>query len=84
MVAGPSADTGTFQLFNWSGRAADKSRALSVPLSDLRPEALFVWPNGNLTLLSDDGGIFVNGVECKDLPDATALGLRALMIDLPR
>lgn len=83
VVAGPSADTGTFQLFNWSGRAADKPRSLSVPLGDLRPEALFAWPDGKLTLLSDDGGIETNGVECKDLPDATARGFRALEVPLP-
>lgn len=81
VVAGPASDAGTFQLFDWTGKATAKPAPIAATLGDLRPEAVFAWPDGKLTLLSDDGGIAVNGVECKDLPDATARGFRA--IELP-
>lgn len=69
IVAGPTADEGTFALFRWSGRPGDAPQPVPVELRDLRPEALFAWPgSGTLELLSDDGGIPYDGVECKDLP----------------
>lgn len=82
--AGPSADSGTFQLFAWTGRASDQPRAVAAPLADLRPEALFTLPDGKLMVISDDGGVEIGGQECKDLPDASARGFRALELDLPR
>lgn len=69
IVAGPVADTGTFALFRWSGRAADAPAQVPVDLGTLRPEALFATPGtSDITLVSDDGGIVVDGRECKKLP----------------
>ncbi|MEJ8854101.1 DUF3616 domain-containing protein [Variovorax robiniae] len=72
LVAGPTADTGTFALFRWSGKAADAQVQLShVDLGTLRPEALFTIPGSKeMQLLSDDGGLTSGGVECKDRPPA--------------
>ena len=69
IAAGPTADSGTFALFKWSGLATDAAIPVDVALKNLRPEALFATGLGNeVQLLSDDGGILVNGVECKKLP----------------
>jgi len=72
MVAGPVADRGDFALYRWSGAEADApQRVAGVDFKDLRPEALFAWPQSDrLKLLSDDGGVERQGVACKDLPPA--------------
>lgn len=64
IAAGRPGDGGSFQLFHWSGRAADAPKSAQLNLGDLRPEGLFAWPDGRLTLLSDDGAQY------KDLPEA--------------
>jgi hypothetical protein len=66
IAAGPPADTGTFSVFRWSGTAGDAPVPLPLDLGTLRPEALFAWPDGQLTLLSDDGGVTVGKKACKD------------------
>jgi hypothetical protein len=82
IVAGPVADAGDFALYRWSGLAADAPQRMSgVELRSLRPEALFAWPGGGLQLLSDDGGVVVNGVACKDRPHGSQ-AFRSL--ELPR
>ena len=72
IVAGPSADKGSFGLYRWSGRAGDAATLLTgVDLQDLRPEAMFAIPQSHsVQLLSDDGGVKVGGVRCKKLPPA--------------
>jgi hypothetical protein len=71
IVAGPTADDGTFALFRWSGNPSDAPAAARVDLKELRPEALFAVPGtGEVQLLSDDGGVKTDGVECKDLAPA--------------
>ncbi len=68
IVAGPVADSGTFALYRWSGRAAEAPVQVPVDLGTLRPEALFAVPGtSDLALVSDDGGIEVDGRECKKL-----------------
>lgn len=68
LVAGPVGDTGTFALYRWSGRAADAPVRVAVDLGTLRPEALFAIPGTqSIVLVSDDGGVLVDGRECKDL-----------------
>ncbi|MEJ8849117.1 DUF3616 domain-containing protein [Variovorax rhizosphaerae] len=72
LVAGPTADAGSFALFRWSGQPADGPVPLkNVDLGTLRPEALFTVPgSGEMQLLSDDGGLTTGGVECKARPAA--------------
>jgi hypothetical protein len=70
VVAGPVGDSGTFALYRWSGSAGDAPVPVPVAedLGTLRPEALFAVPGTtSIELLSDDGGIRVDGRECKDL-----------------
>jgi len=72
IVAGPTADSGTFALYRWSGKPGEAATQVAgVELGTLRPEALFSIPqSGRVQLLSDDGGVTVSGVECKKLPPA--------------
>lgn len=82
IVAGPPADDGRFALYRWSGKAADKPQPLAVDLQDLRPEALFQVPGTpTVQILSDDGGVVVGGVRCKDLP-AAQRSFRSLTVKL--
>jgi len=77
IAAGPPADAGTFAIYRWSGKPGDAPVALKVALGTLRPEALFAWPDGQLTLLSDDGGVMVGNKACKDA-DKDRRAFRAL------
>lgn len=77
IAAGPAGDEGTFALYRWSGKVADAPNPVNVELGTLRPEALFAWPDGQLTLLSDDGGMMVGNKACKDA-DKQARSFRAL------
>ncbi|KQV49294.1 hypothetical protein ASC95_16930 [Pelomonas sp. Root1217] len=79
IAAGPPADAGTFALFRWSGKATDVPTPVKAELGTLRPEALFAWPDGQVTLLSDDGGVMVGKKACKDA-DKGKRAFRALDI----
>lgn len=82
IAAGPTADTGTFALFRWNGKVGDAATPIKLDLGTLRPEALFAWPDGQLTLLSDDGGVMVGKKACKDA-DKGKRFFRALDFKLP-
>jgi hypothetical protein len=77
IVAGPTGDDGSFALYRWSGQAQQPPVPLPLDLGSLRPEALFAWPDGQLTLLSDDGGVSVGKQACKDA-DPSHRGFRSL------
>lgn len=69
VVGGPTGDEGSFALFHWRGGSDTPQRLQQPALGMLRPEALFNWPGtAQWRLLSDDGGIELNGGECKKLP----------------
>ena len=69
IVAGPTADLGTFSLYRWSGAPGDAPQLVGFDFTGVRPEALFEWPlSGALQILSDDGGVESDGVACKELP----------------
>jgi hypothetical protein len=84
ILAGPPGDTGSFAVYTWSGDPNQAPVASSASIGTLRPEGLVRFPDGGLTLISDDGGVEVNGGECKDLPDASARSFRALELKLSR
>ncbi len=79
IAAGPPADEGSFALFRWSGKPNDMPTPVKADLGTLRPEALFAWPDGQITLLSDDGGVMVGRRACKDA-DRGKRGFRTLDI----
>jgi hypothetical protein len=70
IVAGPTADQGSFALYRWSGKATEAPTLVAdLTSSGTRPEALMALPqSARVQLLSDDGGILVDGIECKKLP----------------
>ncbi len=72
IVAGPPADRGRIALYRWSGQPGDATTPVTgIDLKDLRPEALFATGHaGDVQLLSDDGGVKIDGVECKKRPEA--------------
>ena len=80
IVAGPTADEGSFALHRWSGKAGDEAPPVAgIDFKGLRPEALFGVSPGVVQILSDDGGIMIGGKECKDLDEA-AQSFRSMLI----
>jgi hypothetical protein len=74
-------DKDAFALYRWSGQKDEAAkRVKDIDLDDLSPEALFVWPNGKLQILSDDGELSIDGKECKDL-DEDERGFRSIVVE---
>lgn len=85
IVAGARDDCPAFQLFLWSGGpATPPERVANADLFGLRPEAIVIYPDhrNEVLLLSDDGGVLVDGVECKDL-EKDHRSFRARWVALP-
>jgi hypothetical protein len=84
IVAGPTADSGSFALYRWSGDPAQAPTALGgIDFRGLHPEAMFAIPGGRkVQFLSDDGQRKIGGVECKRL-DRSKQMFRSVIIDLP-
>lgn len=72
IVAGPTADQGSFALYRWSGEGTQAPTLVAdLTSSGTRPEALMALPqSAQVQLLSDDGGVLADGIECKKLPKA--------------
>lgn len=68
VVAGPTADNGSFALLRWSGTSGAAAQAVpQVEFENFRPEALFAIPDTDtVQILSDDGGANMDGMRCKD------------------
>jgi hypothetical protein len=80
VVAGPPADEGAFTLHRWSGSSDEPAtRIEGLDLAGLQPEALFPVSRDAVQLLSDDGGVKIDGRECKDLDEAQQ-SFRAIVI----
>ena len=58
IVAGPPGKEGSFDLYRWSGKAAEAASLVTgIDVSKLAPEALFAIPGTDtVQILSDDGG----------------------------
>lgn len=84
IVAGPPADSGSFALFRWSGKATDAPALVKkIDFKSLRPEALFEIPMTNMVqILSDDGGVETSGVACKDR-EAVHRSFRSITVKKP-
>lgn len=83
LVAGPPGDEGTFALYLWDGQQT--VRPLDATLGDLRPEGLAEVGDGWI-LVSDDGGVYRDGADCKDHrakdPNNPAVYARVLHLSL--
>jgi hypothetical protein len=71
VVAGPPADAGSFALHRWSGKADETATQIAgIDFQNLRPEAMFAVSQDTVQIVSDDGGVMVDGKECKKLDEA--------------
>ncbi|MGL5098218.1 MAG: DUF3616 domain-containing protein, partial [Planctomycetia bacterium] len=81
ILAGAYDDEAKAALYQWSGRAGDAPvQKPAAPFAGLNPEAVFLVGRSSspfLQVLSDDGGLVVEGTACKKLPDARK-GFRAV------
>ena len=71
IVAGSHDDERDFALFRWDGPGAGRPKELKALVPEgLNPEAAVAYPDrpSELQLLSDDGGVKLDGQECKSLP----------------
>ena len=73
IIAGPTADNGSFALFRWSGKSGAAAQAMpQLEFDNFRPEALFAIPQTDtVQILSDDGGVKLDGMRCKDQEKST-------------
>ncbi|HUQ01832.1 MAG TPA: DUF3616 domain-containing protein [Kofleriaceae bacterium] len=81
IVAGDFASGGTSNLYQWDGEGAP--RRIDVDLGGLNPEGFFSPEDrAEIMLLSDDGSVLVDGVECKALEDAARRSFRGRWLRL--
>lgn len=56
-----------FVLYKWDGNESNNPEKVNVDLGDLNPEAIVIYQDGKIQLLSDDGGQEIDGKKCKKL-----------------
>ena len=86
IIAGPhddgANDGSDFRLYA-APSVGDQPAALdNVSFRGLFPEAIFAMPDGSIHILSDDGGVMVDGERCKDA-DKAKRSFRGQKLDLP-
>jgi hypothetical protein len=81
ILAGPYNTEKNFSLFVWGG-GTDKPKAIvGLDFGGLTPEALVIFPqNPSFLLLSDDGLLRVQGIECKFLDDSAQRRFQAIWV----
>lgn len=78
IVAGPR-DRGPARIYRWDGQGVP--RALDLALDGFNPEGTFTpETRDELMLISDDGGVEIGGVPCKELPDPAQRRFRGLWL----
>ena len=83
IIAGDHGDGGKSNLYTWDGRGAP-TRVSSVDFTGFNPEAFFTPENRDeILVFSDDGGVEIDGVRCKDLEDASRKRFRGLRLRIP-
>jgi hypothetical protein len=83
IIAGPFDDSGGFQLYQWSGEAAENPVLIAgADLKGLHPEAMVSYPDvvSKIQILSDDGSEQIGGKACKDLAN-TEMRFRSVWVD---
>lgn len=80
--AGAVDDEAPSRLYVWTGRSDPV--AVDVDLQDFNPEAIVAWDDRpELLVLSDDGGVELDGDPCKHLKDASRKQFRGRWVTLP-
>ena len=81
VVAGETGEGGASHLFTWDGAGAPE--LVELDLSAYNPEAFFSpEERDRILLLSDDGGVSVDGAPCKDAKDMEHRRFRAVWVAL--
>lgn len=71
IIAGSCDTSKNFSLYSWSGKLKDKPKQVkNLNLDDLNVEGLTIFSDNSILLVSDDGGMLVNGKKQKDLAKA--------------
>lgn len=84
IISGGTASEATSRLFTWRGGDDAPVPVSEVDLSGLNPEAFFTPEQAeDILLLSDDGTVPLDGVECKRLKDPSRKRFRGLWVRLP-
>jgi hypothetical protein len=82
IVAGHYATSDGSRLYAWNGR--DRPERLPFEFRQFNPEGFFTPDQRNdIMLLSDDGGIAIDGTDCKRLEDASLKRFRGAWLSLP-
>lgn len=83
IVAGHYAGGAASQLFAWNGTDAPE-RLPDVEFRQLNPEGFFTpETRDEIMVLSDDGALTIDGVECKRLKDASKKRFRGVWVSVP-
>ncbi|WP_163988156.1 DUF3616 domain-containing protein [Pyxidicoccus caerfyrddinensis] len=84
IISGATASEATSRLFTWRGGDDAPVPASEVDLTGLNPEAFFTPEQAEeILLLSDDGTVPLDGVECKRLKDPARKRFRGVWVRLP-
>lgn len=83
IIGGEIGSGGTSRLFVWNGEGT-KPTLVPVDWGDLNPEAFVSYPDSaEVLMLSDDGGVLIDGIECKRLTDPGQKRFRGVWIRVP-
>jgi hypothetical protein len=82
ILAGPYHTGQPFQIYRWKGPGHEPIQATHHSLAGFNPEAMLFFPDepDNIWLVSDDGALTVNGLECKRLENPSHRHFRLLPI----
>ncbi|WP_246356694.1 DUF3616 domain-containing protein [Pyxidicoccus fallax] len=84
IISGGTASEATSRLFTWRGGDDAPVEVRDVDLTGLNPEAFFTPETAEeILLLSDDGSLPLDGVECKKLKDPSRKRFRGVWVRLP-
>ena len=84
IISGGTASEATSRLFTWRGGDDAPVPVSAVDLTGLNPEAFFTPEQADeILLLSDDGSLPLDGVECKRLKDPARKRFRGVWVRLP-
>ncbi|MCP3138155.1 DUF3616 domain-containing protein [Pyxidicoccus xibeiensis] len=84
IISGGTASEATSRLFTWRGGDDAPVPVPDIDLTGLNPEAFFTPEQvDEILLLSDDGTVPLDGVECKKLKDPTRKRFRGVWVKLP-
>jgi hypothetical protein len=82
IIAGAFDGSSHSRLYFWNGDEAAPKRVEGVHLKGINPEAVVVYPQNNdaFQLLSDDGTMLINGVDCKKLSNPMQRRFRSVWV----